>query len=269
MEKILENLREKNPLIHCISNYVTSNDLANIALALGASPIMADEIGEVGEIASIADGLLINIGTINKEKLEAILIAGKKAREKKIPIVFDPVGIGVSRFRKEAGRLILGELRPDIIKGNISEISYLYSESKRQKGVDSENFQLDQLDKYVTMCKTLGARYGATILMTGEIDIIANATRAVIVKTGNKTMEKITGTGCMLGLVVTSLAAVEPDRIKALSLAASLFSIAGDKALAHILEEKLGLGSFKVFLIDYLSKIHYEDIKGEMKIELY
>ncbi len=269
MDKILENLRLKNPLIHCISNYVTSNDLANIALALGASPIMADEKEEVEDIVSIADGLLINIGTVNKDRLEAMLLAGRKAKEKKIPIVFDPVGIGASNFRREAGSLILEEVKPDIIKGNLSEIKYLYNQATRQKGVDSEELNLDQVEDYINMCKLLATRYGATILMTGKLDIIASSKEAVVVKTGNETMEKVTGTGCMLGLVVASLAAIEPDRIKALSLGASLFSIGGDRALAYILGKDLGLASFKLALIDYLSKVNYEDIKGEMEIGFY
>lgn len=269
MEKIFEKLRKEKPLIHCITNYVTTNDMANVILAIGASPIMADEINEVEDIVDISRGLLLNMGTINKEKFQAMLVAGIRARENYRPIVFDPVGIGASNFRRKAGRVILREAEPDVIKGNISEMKYLYNEGNRQRGVDSEDFELESLDSYMEMCKALAINYKATILMTGEIDIVASPTKLALIKNGNPIMEKITGTGCMLGGVVASFIAVEEDRFKALVASSLLFSIAGERAYRYIKENQLGLGSYKVSLIDNLSKITYKDIEEDMNIEFF
>ncbi len=268
-EEILNLVREKTPLVHCITNYVTVNDMANIILAGGGSPIMADEVEEVEDIVKISDSLLLNIGTINAEKLKSSLKAGKCAKELDKLVIFDPVGIGASEFRKKASREILDISRPNIIKGNISEIKFLYGENNRQKGVDGEDYNENSLDTYIDMCKNLAGRYESLIVMTGEVDIITDGEKVGLIRNGNKYLEKITGTGCMLGGLISSFALDKENLFDSSIMAVLLFTVSGDRALKYVRDKKLGLGSMKVALIDNISKLEYKDIKGEMKIEIY
>ena len=138
LENMLENVRKKNPLIHNITNYVTVNDCANIVLACGASPIMADDKNEAAEITEICAGLNINIGTLNTRTIDAMLIAGKRSNELHHHVVLDPVGAGASKLRTDTARRLLKEVKFSVIRGNISEIKTLASGSGTTKGVDAD-----------------------------------------------------------------------------------------------------------------------------------
>ena len=115
IKDIIQNVYSKRPLVHNITNYVAATDCANITLTIGASPIMADEPKEVGEVTQIADGLVLNCGTISESRLNAMLISGKTAKSREIPIVLDPVGVGISKFRTSAVHKIITEVKPDIV----------------------------------------------------------------------------------------------------------------------------------------------------------
>lgn len=269
MKNILEKVKNQSPLVHCMTNYVAANDTANAILALGASPIMADEIDEMKDICMISDTLLINIGTINRKKFNSMIFAGKEARANGTPIIFDPVGVGASSFRRNVSKIILKEAMPDIIKGNISEIKFLHNEGYKQKGVDSEYYNEDSLEDYIEICKKLSQKHAATVVMTGEIDIITNSKKVALIRNGNNMMEKVTGTGCMLGGVIGSLCLDGVEAFESAVLGTLLFNIAGDRAKNYVDERDLGFGSFRVKLIDFLSKVTEEDIKGEMDIEIY
>ncbi|HWT27027.1 MAG TPA: hydroxyethylthiazole kinase, partial [Mobilitalea sp.] len=128
-DRIIEKIREKSPLVHCITNYVTVNDCANILLACGASPIMADDRLEVEEITSISNALVINIGTLNERTVDSMLAAGRKANELNHPVILDPVGAGASRLRTDTVKRLLSEVKFSVIRGNISEIKAVYNGS--------------------------------------------------------------------------------------------------------------------------------------------
>ena len=121
--EMLQNVRENRPLVHCITNYVTANDCANLLLACGGSAIMADEMEEAEEVTSLCGGLVLNLGTPNPRKVEAMLRAGREANRMGRPVVFDPVGVGCSAFRREAGSRILEQVQLSVIRGNASEIA--------------------------------------------------------------------------------------------------------------------------------------------------
>ena len=118
MENILNKVFERHPIVHCITNYVTVNDVANVIIASGGSPIMSDDITEVEEIVNISDGLVINIGTLNKITVESMILAGNVANKKGIPVIFDPVGAGASSFRNKTVKRLLDEVEFSVIKGN-------------------------------------------------------------------------------------------------------------------------------------------------------
>lgn len=138
IEKMLENVRTKCPLIHNITNYVTVNDCANVLIACGASPIMADDKDEVEDITTICAGLNINIGTLNRRSIASMLIAGKRANKLNHPVVLDPVGVGASKLRTDTAMQLLEEIKFAVIRGNISEIKTLVFGSGTTKGVDAD-----------------------------------------------------------------------------------------------------------------------------------
>ena len=180
---IYENVRKSCPLIHNITNYVTVNDCANIVLACGASPIMADDKDEVAEITTICSGLNINIGTLNSRTIDSMLIAGKKANELGHPVVLDPVGAGASKLRTDTAMKLLEEVKFTVIRGNISEIKTLASGNGSTKGVDADvadKVTEENLDEVVAFAKAFARKTGAVIAITGAIDIVADTKKASV-----------------------------------------------------------------------------------------
>ena len=184
--ELLDNVRRRRPLIHNITNYVTVNDCANILLACGGSPIMADGIGEVEEITALCGGLNINIGTLNARTVPAMLAAGKKANELGHPAVLDPVGAGASALRTDTALRLLEQVRFSVIRGNISEIKTLASGRGSTlrvstQGVDADvgdAVRSDTLDEAARFAKDFAQKTGVVIAVTGAIDIVADADRA-------------------------------------------------------------------------------------------
>ena len=177
LEEMLKNVREKSPLIHNITNYVTVNDCANVVLACGASPIMADDQEEVAEITSICTGLNINIGTLNSRTIESMLIAGKKANELHHPVVLDPVGVGASTLRTQTALKLLDEIQFSVIRGNISEIKTLALGSGTTKGVDAniaDKVTKENIKEVVRFAQEFSRKTGAIIAITGAIDLVCS-----------------------------------------------------------------------------------------------
>ena len=210
-EKIIKNVKEQNPLVHCITNSVTMNDCANALLAVHGSPIMADEQQEVEDITSICQALVINIGTLNERTVEAMIKAGKKANELGHPVVLDPVGAGASQFRTETTFRLLKEVKLSVIRGNISEMKTVYSGTGTTKGVDADINDIvsdDNLMQTISFAKELSQKTEAIIVITGPIDIITDSKNTYIIKNGCSEMSQITGTGCMLSAILGAYIAV-------------------------------------------------------------
>ncbi|MBQ3091359.1 MAG: hydroxyethylthiazole kinase, partial [Clostridia bacterium] len=181
-------LHESTPLVHCITNYVTVNDCANILLASGGSPIMADEPAEAAEMTAICSGLDINIGTLNSRTIPAMLEAGKAAKALGHPVLLDPVGAGATKLRTDTAVRILEEVQPTVVRGNISEIKTLALGSSTTRGVDANDADKvtdENLDQVIAWAKALAEKTGAVIVITGAIDIAANAEKAYVVRNGH------------------------------------------------------------------------------------
>ena len=271
MNNIYENLQKKTPLVHCITNYVTVNDCANIVLAVGASPIMADSIIEVEEITSICNALVINIGTLNERVIDSMIKAGKRANEIGNPTILDPVGVGASSLRLETTFKLLEEIPFDIISGNASEIKTIYKESGRTSGVDAneeDKIEEENLDEMVEMCKALSRRTGAIISLTGAIDIVASPDKANVIYNGNPLMAMVSGTGCMLSTVIGAYCGSNRDDLfNATTLAVAHMGLAGEIAFEKLERIQGGTSSYKILLIDAISQINYEILKEGVKIE--
>ena len=251
--ELLDNVRRRHPLVHNITNYVTVNDCANILLACGASPIMADDLGEAEEITALCAGLCVNIGTLNARTIPAMLTAGKKANELGHPAVLDPVGAGASRLRTDTALRLIDQVRFFVIRGNISEIKTLALGGGSTQGVDADVGDAvteDSLEEAVRFAKGFAQKTGAVIAITGAIDIVADGERAFCIFNGHPMMSGVTGTGCQLSAMTAAYAAANPDRpLEAAAAAVCAMGVCGQ--LAHQrLSELDGNASYRNYIID-------------------
>lgn len=282
-EKILEkipdlikNVKEKCPLTHCITNFVTVNDCANAILAIGASPIMAEELDEVEEIINISDALVINIGTLKHPQIEAMKIGSAQANKTNIPITLDPVGVGVSKLRNNATIDLINNYNISAIRGNITEIKTIAKlfnvtdETNTAKGVDVCNDDIitkDNLKANGKIIAKTAEKLNTVILASGPIDILSDGKTTIAIYGGDEMMPLITGSGCMLSSIVGScIGATNPFDGTLLAILA--MNKAGEKARAKVDEENLGTGSFRTLLIDALYKTDAEELANESKIEI-
>ncbi len=270
-DSILKNVHEKTPLVHCITNYVTVNDVANILLACGGSPIMADDERDAVEITGICNALVINIGTLNERTIATMLKTGKRANELSHPVVLDPVGAGASKLRTDTTFKLLEEVRFSVIRGNISEIKTVSRGSGTTKGVDadvSDAVTDENLDETISFAKDLSLRTGAVIAITGAIDIVADSNKVYVIRNGHPMMSKVSGTGCMLAAVIAAYCAANPDNhLDATAAAVSAFGLCGELAYDRLVRNDGGTSSYRTYLIDAMSKLDAETLKGGAKIE--
>lgn len=272
LKTCLENVRAKCPLIHNITNYVTVNDCANILLACGGSPIMADDIGEVEDITSLCGGLNINIGTLNSRSIRSMFVAGKKANELGHPVILDPVGAGASTLRTDTAHNLLEEIHFAVIRGNISEIKCLALGGATTKGVDADVADCvteDTLDSVIDFAKAFAEKTGAVIAITGAIDIVADAQHAYTIRNGVPTMSRITGSGCMLTAMTAAFITASPDNLlEATAASVCAMGLCGEQADARMVAEKAGTSSFRAYLIDSISNLDGETLERGAKYAL-
>ncbi|WP_143317576.1 hydroxyethylthiazole kinase [Clostridium sp. HBUAS56017] len=265
----LSAVREKNPLVHHITNYVTVNDCANITLAIGGSPVMADDINEVYDMVSLASSFVINIGTLNSRTVEAMIKGGKRANELNIPVILDPVGAGATPYRTEVAKRILEEIRISVIRGNLSEIKTLYGVKTKTKGVDSGDVideNADEFTKAKKISKDFAKKLNTVVVITGAVDIITDGNNLYSVYNGQKIMSKITGTGCMCtSLIGSYLGATENVLVAALSGIVSM-GIAGEIAYENLDKSNEGTGTLKVRIIDAIFNLNEKVIIDRGKI---
>ena len=270
-QNMLENVRKNCPLIHNITNYVTVNDCANIVIACGASPIMADDKEEVAEITAICSGLNINIGTLNSRTIASMLIAGKRANELNHPVVLDPVGAGASKLRTETAMQLLQEVKFSVIRGNISEIKTLASGSGTTKGVDADvadKVTEENLDDVIAFAKAFAKKTGAVIAITGAIDIVADSKKAYCIRNGHPMMSSITGTGCQLSAMTAAFVTANPDQLlEATAAAVSAMGYAGEVAYSRLTEMD-GNSTYRNYIIDAIYNMTPEMLEKGAKYEV-
>ena len=271
LQNMLENVRKSCPLIHNITNYVTVNDCANIVIACGASPIMADDGEEVAEITTICSGLHINIGTLNSRRVSSMLIAGKRANELNHPVVLDPVGVGVSKFRTQTAMQLLEEVKFTVIRGNISEIKSLASGIGATKGVDADvvdKVTEENLDDVITLAKAFAEKTGTVIAITGAIDIVADSNKAYCIRNGHPMMSSVTGTGCQLSAMTAAFVAANPDHpLEAAAAAVAAMGYAGEVAYNRLTEMD-GNATYRNYIIDAIYNMTPEMLEKGANYEI-
>jgi hydroxyethylthiazole kinase len=253
MYDLVQKVREENPLVHNITNVVVTNFTANGLLAIGASPVMAYAKEEVGDMAKLAGALVLNIGTLSTDIINSMIIAGKAANEKGIPVVLDPVGAGATLFRTDMTRKILNEVNVSILRGNAAEVAHVAGEQWSIKGVDAG---LDG-GNTVELAQKVAEQLDCTVVITGKTDIISSRQETYIVANGHPILTKVTGTGCLLSSVIGAFAAIEKDLLKAAVAAVAVYGIAAEKAAG--VTSNMGPGNFQIEFIDHLSSICEED----------
>ena len=245
----LYQLRMKAPLTHCITNIVVTNFTANVLLAVGASPAMVITLEEVADFVSIAEALLINVGTITTIDAEVMLKAAATAQKTKTPWVLDPVAAGALKFRTEIVAQLI-KFQPDVIRGNASEILAVSGFAGGGKGVDSTASSFAALPA----ARQLAVMTGAVVALSGEVDYITDGNEVIAVPGGHEIMTKVTGTGCSLGALIAAFLPVTATPLRAAVAASVLFATAGERAY----KQAHGTGSFSMEFLDQLSTIGIE-----------
>ena len=267
----LENVRKTVPLVHNITNYVTVNDVANVLLACGGSPIMSDDREDVEDITSICGGLNINIGTLNQNTIPSMFLAGKKANELGHPVLLDPVGAGASKLRTDTALKLMEELKLTVIRGNISEVKTLAFGSGSTKGVDADVADAvteETLDDAVAFVKALAGKLECIIAVTGAIDLVADGEKCYVIRNGRKEMGQITGTGCQLSGLMTAYVVANPDnRLEAAAAAVCLMGLAGEIGWSRM-QEGDGNYTYRNRIIDAIYNMDAKTLEEGAKYEL-
>ena len=271
LKTMLENVRAKSPLVHNITNYVTVNDVANVLLAAGGSPIMSDDADDVEDITSICGGLNINIGTLNKNTIPSMFLAGKKANALGHIVLLDPVGAGASRLRTDTANRLMREVRFDAVRGNISEIKTLCTGSGSTKGVDADAVDAvteANLDDGVQLVKAFAQKTGCIIAVTGAIDLVSDGERCWCIRNGRAEMSRITGTGCQLSALMTAFLVANPDRkLDAAAAAVCMMGLAGEIGWANM-QPGDGNSTYRNRIIDAIFNMTGDALEEGAKYEL-
>ncbi|WP_296789079.1 hydroxyethylthiazole kinase [uncultured Methanobrevibacter sp.] len=276
IDETLTQVRQKNPLTHCITNSVTINDCANAVLAIGGSPFMAEDAEEMEEVVTIADALVLNIGKLSKDQVEAMKISAETANKTDTPIILDPVGVGVTELRNRTTLDLINNYQMTAIRGNISEIKAIakltgvIDENNTAKGVDVNIDDIitdENLADNGKIIAELANKLKATILASGPIDILSDGETTIAIDNGDDMMPQITGSGCMLSSIVGSCIGASTP-LEGSLVAILAMNIAGEKARAKVEKNDEGTGSFRAYLIDYLYKTTSESLINESNIKI-
>ncbi len=256
---LLEKVRADKPVVHHLTNWVTIFDCANIVKVLGGSPVMAHAKEEVAQMAGIASSLVLNIGTLTPEFVEAMKIAAKSANKKGIPVTLDVCGAGATQLRDKKSLELLDKVKINIIKGNASEIARISGERVATKGVDAGSVDKDMLK----IARALALRRKCTVVVTGKEDIVTDGVKKYIIKNGHPMMTHVVGTGCMAASCIGAFSAVESDLVYAASAALVCFEIAAQCAV----KSSRGPGTFKENIFDCFFNLDKKTIDRMQRVE--
>ena len=257
----LNLVRERNPLVHCITNLVVTNFSANGLLALGASPFMSTMPEEVAEIQTFAQALLINIGTINQTDVEAMRIAGKAANVQGVPVVLDPVGAGATAYRRQITQQLLSEIQFSAIRGNAAEMAFLAGICWQGKGVDAGQGNAD----IAHIAQLVAQKYACVTAVSGAVDYVSNGQKVLQIVNGSSLFPRVTGSGCLLGAVIGAFLGVadKRDYFSATTEACAAYAIAGELAAQGLQHE---VGTFAQRFLNQLAVISPEKLTALLRL---
>jgi len=256
---LLTRIREKRPVVHHLTNWVTIYDCAQVVKVLGASPVMAHAREEVADMVALAHSLVLNLGTLTPELVEAMKLAARAANARGIPVVLDACGVGATPLRDQKCLELLEEARIDLLKGNASEVARLAGKAVQTRGVDSAPVAGDLAELSVRLAR----ERHLVVVVTGPEDLVTDGAVLWRVRNGDPIMAQVVGTGCMATSVIGAFAAVEQDLATAAAAALVCFGVAGECAARGC----LGPGSFKECLYDYLYHLDGPTLERMQKAE--
>lgn len=266
MYKLINKVKEINPLVLHYTNEVTINDCANITLALGASPLMSYSNEEVEEIVSISSSVVINIGTMNSERLSLFVNAGKVANKFNKPVVLDPVGVFATKTRTDFTNKLLNEIKFDVVKGNVAEIKFIGGLDVRGQGVDS----FDDGEDISEVVKKVANKLNCIVVATGKVDFISDGKNVIKINNGTVKLKSVTGTGCMTGSLIgsylgayNSIDSNEIKKVEAVALGVLTMGIAGELADKN----NIAIGSFREKLMNNIYEMNEDKLKEYGKVE--
>ena len=268
--KAFAAVRRETPLVQCITNFVTVNDCANMILAAGGSPTMAEHPLEAHEAVRKARALVCNMGAI--DKAEAMLRAGREANRLGTPVILDPVGAGGTQLRRDTVKRLLEEVHFSVIRGNASEIRYLAGQQTTGSGVDvsvPDEITEENLSEAMKMASELAKRLDAVIAISGKIDVISDGKRTCVLRNGCATMARITGSGCMLTALIGAFCGANEDRFLAACSAMAAMGVSGEIAEEKRLLHGTGNATFRNDLIDAVFNLTEEQLEKGVRYELY
>lgn len=260
----LRLLRQKRPLIHCVSNIVSANDCANLLLAIGASPMMAQGPAEMEAITAISDASILNTGTPDEEKYLVCRLCGEAASAMAQPVVLDPVGVGASSWRLQNVQALLHAFTPSILRVNLGEAQALLQRKSDEQGVDSPGPAT--LETRRSAAVALARRLNTTVLLSGPEDIITNGSTVLRCGGGSPLTASVTGTGCMLSVLCGAFAAVTPSHLEAAALASAFWKTCSH--LADTTAGERGPGSFRAALLDWAYHLQPEILSAQADLEV-
>jgi len=256
---LLDRVRQQKPVVHHLTNWVTIYDCAQVVKSLGASPVMAHAREEVAEMVQIASALVLNIGTLTVDFVDAMHLAAHGANQKGIPVILDACGAGATTLRDRKCLELLNDVRVNVIKGNASEVARIGGASVRTRGVDATEVGGD----LVSLAETLARQRKATVVVTGKVDIVTDGSATHLIHNGHSLMTHVVGTGCMATSVIGTFAAVEQDLSLAAACGLACYEIAAEVAA----EKAAGPASFKERLFDCLYHLDRETVHRRQRIE--
>jgi hydroxyethylthiazole kinase len=254
-------VRNRKPLVHHITNYISINDCANVTLAIGASPIMANDPDEVAEVVSQSAALVINLGTPNTRMLESMLVAGNQANAMGIPVIFDPVGVGFTQARTRTVEQLLLCVRMTAIRGNLAEIQRMSGLFASMRGIDSLATEEDAADSV----RQASLEMGCLVAATGATDFISDGRNVCRLANGDPMMSKVTGTGCMTTSLVASCCGAMGASLASVAAGVMFMGIAGEMAHAALRAEE-GTGTFRSRLLDSVSNLTSDDVLKQGRV---
>jgi hydroxyethylthiazole kinase len=252
-------IRARKPLVHSMTNFVVMNETANALLAIGASPVMTDAVEEVEEMVSIASALVLNIGTLYPRSVDAMVVAGRVANRKGIPVVLDPVGAGATRLRTDAARRILSEVRVSVLRANQGEAMAVAGMQGDVRGVDS----VSAVEGFADIGRQIAIKLGCPVAVTGATDVITDGTTTYLCHNGHSMLQDVTGTGCTVTALTGAFLAVSPDVLRGAAGALGMFGLCGELAAAGA----AGPATFEIALRDLIYSISDDAIMAGAKVE--
>lgn len=259
MYKLIEKVKEVNPLVLHYTNYVTINDCANTTLAVGASPLMSSSYEEVEDIVSVCSSVVINIGTMNSELVDLYVLAGKAANKYNKPVVLDPVGVFATKARADLTNKLLNQIKFDVVKGNVAEIKFIGGFDVNGKGVDS----FDDEDDATEITKKVAKKLECVVVATGKIDTVTDGEVLYKIENGTPKLKSITGTGCMTASLIGSYLPCSENKLEATTMGVLTMSLGGELANRN----NPPIGTFRVNLMNEIYELNVEKLQQYAKVK--